>query len=231
MDQGYIQILNPSTNKPIWVRPDTGDSYVVKENKNNRHHGQGITYAKDQVWLDIGAHIGTYAVQVAPQVQWVHAYEPDPGNYAVLVANCQDLPNVTTYNEAVEGPGPDQRPFYVNTKRGTYSHGLYVGGGRQQITVPCKDLGTVIRETGANHVKIDAEGAELKALYGLTDSDWSLLEQLTFEYHFAVFRDWDHVWYEKLLERIASKGFTLLASHKVTKAWAGAVTAVRATQP
>jgi len=69
------------------------DSYVYVhggyESKNIRHMQRLIQQRRCTDFVDVGANIGLYCLPIGrlPQVQAVHAFEPDPRNYAQLLGN------------------------------------------------------------------------------------------------------------------------------------------------
>src|SRR4030042_2427827 len=68
------------------------------------------------VFVDVGAHIGYYTVLASGLVGpggHVHAFEPAPENYAVLLKNVASLINVTSYRMAASLRA-GQADFYLS---------------------------------------------------------------------------------------------------------------------
>jgi len=124
------------------------------------------------VFLDVGAHVGKYALQVAKIVGEkgaVIAVEPMPENYDALVRGVElnGLRNVIPLNIAAWNRECDVKLF-IGDVGGHNSLKYDMGLGH--VEVKAKPLDAVLEELGVNRVdwiKIDVEGAEYEALQGL----------------------------------------------------------------
>ena len=124
------------------------------------------------VFIDVGAHVGKYALRVAKIVGeqgLVIAIEPHPDNYRALIQGIQlnNLKNVIPLNIAAYDKECELKLYIapVATMH-TVTHNL----GRGYIKVRARPLDDVLRDIGIRRVdwvKIDVEGAELKVLRGL----------------------------------------------------------------
>lgn len=128
--------------------------------------------------VDGGAHIGVHAVAAAKRVGaagHVLAFEPDPYNYAALVLNLRRnrCGNVTARRQALaEAPGTAA----LHQSLGTVSTSL---AERDARFGPFREVETVLtsldHELDGMHgplvVKLDLEGAEPRALAGMTTLD------------------------------------------------------------
>lgn len=126
--------------------------------------------------LDIGAHIGYFTRKFA---QWagptgrVFAFEPHPVNYRFLTKNVSRWPNVTPVQTIISdtaGVGT----LHVSGKSGCHSlfETMYVRSGEGAHQVPMTTLDGFWMSAGQPEIgfmKIDIEGAELRALRGATD--------------------------------------------------------------
>ena len=132
----------------------------------------------DMTVVDIGAHVGYYSLLAASRVGptgTVYSFEPEPGNYGLLVHNLDlnGYKNVVTVNKALSSrPGPV--PFFLTSldsgRHSVYSHGLPDGG---RIEVEAATLDEFFQTEGwpsIDLVKIDVEGAELDVLHGMEES-------------------------------------------------------------
>lgn len=200
---------------PIVVKPrpgkEWGDNYVITENLRRRQYFRhGLTAEPQDIWLDAGGHIGTFALSIAEQVSHVWSYEPEPENYAALVDNML-LNNlhekITAYNAALVGNADTERMLYVNTRRNSGSHTLRHVRGRPAIAVRCFNINEELASTHANKLKMDVEGAEAELLPALTQQSLDQLDAIVLEYHNAALRNKDSVQYRTLLDLLA-RNFT-----------------------
>ena len=129
------------------------------------------------VVVDIGAHIGYFSLLAArhagPEGR-VYAFEPAPDNYTILVKNIalNNYRNIIPVQKAVcDVPGITR--LYLH--KDTVAHSLYpttIGRGKKAIEIETTSLDEFFQQEKWPTdilVKIDAEGAELPALKGMTD--------------------------------------------------------------
>ena len=131
----------------------------------------GFLKAKgDEVFIDVGAHIGKYTITVAKILKdgLVLAFEPNPNNYRILLKNVKlnRLKNVIALKLAA-WKSPTVLKLYLSEKGG--NHSLKVPH-EDFVYVYGKPIDEVVNELGLNRidwVKIDVEGAELEVVKGL----------------------------------------------------------------
>jgi FkbM family methyltransferase len=152
VDDESFQIVLPESELWMWdyLRPKEGD-----------------------IFLDVGAHIGKYALQVAKitgENGLVIAVEPMPDNHQALERNIKlnSLQNLLLLKIAAWKEQGKLRLF-VGDKHGrnTVKRNTSLGF----INVEAEALDKVLEELGVNQVdciKIDVEGAEYEVLQGLT---------------------------------------------------------------
>jgi FkbM family methyltransferase len=167
-----------------------------------------VMIAPDQVWVDAGAHVGGFALAIAPRVSHVFAVEPDPENFALLteniVTNC--INNVTAIHAALTCGIRDEVEFFRGRK--SWGHSMYVKRGRKKITVPAARL-LDITPAGQFSVKMDIEGAELDVLQSVHNAGaWGRIDQLVMEYHIAQLRDAGHLTHYKALVTALRREFS-----------------------
>ena len=169
----------------------------------------------DMTVVDIGAHVGYYSLLAASRVGptgTVYSFEPEPGNYGLLVRNLDlnGYKNVVTVNKALSSrPGPV--PFFLTSldsgRHSVYSHGLPDGG---RIEVEAATLDEFFQTEGwpsIDLVKIDVEGAEATVLDGMS----GLLEKspglkMIIEFNPALLQSAGVAPLE-FLQRLSSKGW------------------------
>jgi FkbM family methyltransferase len=130
---------------------------------------------KGDVFVDVGAHIGKYTVQLAKVVGdkgLVVAIEPHPENFQILQENIRlnALKNVIPLNLAAWS-GEGRLRLFIGDRRD--HHSLKRDFGRGSIVVKAAALDNVLsglRLEKIDWIKIDVEGAELEVLKGLQDT-------------------------------------------------------------
>jgi FkbM family methyltransferase len=124
--------------------------------------------------LDLGANIGLTAIYYAnrfPQAV-IHAVEPLPANYELLVENTRPYANVTTHNLAL-GAQDGHMPMRLSARPGNFGGASLYGvdaSPEQTVDVPVRDAAAFCRDIGLDRVdliKIDTEGAEYDILTAL----------------------------------------------------------------
>lgn len=175
----------------------TSDAHVVSHggllwllNRKNRVDRKVICggYEQEQVsylfsrmaegcdcFLDIGANFGLYSVQAAAKnlASAIHAFEPDPRNYAQLQANLY-LNNFTTRIQAhplVLSDSARQVEFEMYPTSSTGQSRVATGAGDAQAvpttTLPARTLDSTLPMQGKRiFMKIDVEGHESEVLKG-----------------------------------------------------------------
>jgi len=142
---------------------------------------QHLTPRKGEVFVDVGAHIGKYALRIAKIVGnegKVIAIEPDPRNFRALMCgiNLNKLTNVIALNVAAWDKECKLTLYLGESNRKLSKGGLYGIGTSsvkrkvgQKCEVLAKQLDDLIKELNINRidwVKLDAEGAEYEILKG-----------------------------------------------------------------
>jgi len=118
--------------------------------------------SKDKTFVEVGAHVGYYAVRMAKLYQKVIAIEPNPQNLECLRKNIElnGVSNITII------------PLACGEKDETLKLGLMEGGSSfwrknvQTIEVPVRRLDELVDQ--GDVVKIDVEGWEEKVIRGAT---------------------------------------------------------------
>ncbi len=136
------------------------ESKLFKENINS-----------GDIIIDIGAHIGYYTLIASTQAGKngkVYAFEPDPRNFELLKKNVSinRCDNVILINKAVTTKGGNIK-LYLN-KQNTGDHRTYDSqDNRESIFIESVSLDDYFKNIKKiNLIKIDIQGAELKALKG-----------------------------------------------------------------
>ena len=138
---------------------------------------------KDDVVVDVGAHVGIFTLKSAKRARLIIAVEPYPPNFKLLLANIRinRMENVIPVNVAL-GSYSGEAELYVSTHSGShtisknrknYLLGAISPTSIKKSKVKLRTLDSIIQELGikrVNFIKIDAEGAELDILKGANNT-------------------------------------------------------------
>lgn len=121
-------------------------------------------------FLDVGAHIGYYALYLSPLVRQVFAFEPDTRNQAALAINAETGGNITVVRKAVaQISGVSKLDVSQNSG---ISHLAAAGavGAIDVDTVTIDDFVKTVPDANVKLIKIDIEGHDLNAIKGGLDT-------------------------------------------------------------
>jgi FkbM family methyltransferase len=139
---------------------------------------RGYRLKRGDTVVDIGAHVGTFAVKAAHAIGnegRVIAIEPEPNNFALLLRNIETngLTNVVAVRKAGWSTKGKSK-LHLASHQGADSlraDTFYRTKDRDKsITVEVDTVDNMLRESGlpqVNFIKMDIEGSELEALKGM----------------------------------------------------------------
>jgi FkbM family methyltransferase len=190
-----IPIKNSNCIVKIQYRPNTTDEKVIPEVlKRNVYERKAFDFfiEPNEVWLDLGANIGTFSLLCLARKAKVIAFEPEPENFILLNQNLKEnfSKDFKTIQEAV-GTVQGNLPLYVcKGDYNKYRHTLVPIRGRTTIHVPVQPILKVLTKYKPACIKMDIEGAEISILESLTPKDFTRakIKKLVFEYSFDVDR-------------------------------------------
>jgi len=140
-----------------------------------RHTGRLFARAirDDSVVIDVGAYVGVFTVDAArraPRGQ-VYSFEPDPATFCLLErnieANCVS-DQVIARQEAIADVG-GFRPLFQHTRNDSRNSLLKSDDTTDGPRVRCASLDALLPQgLHVDVIKIDAEGAELEVLAGMS---------------------------------------------------------------
>ncbi len=179
--------------EPFHTRPDTLDPNIVAEVLVGNEYRLPDRFAADDIVIDVGAHIGSFAVACLLRgAGRVVAFEPVPANHALLSVNLSRFGGRGEARRAAvwRSDGPATELHYqasadpINTGGGT----LFGGADAGTLAVPAVPLDGVVADllapTGRDHIrllKLDCEGSEYPVL--LTATCLGRVAEVCGEYH------------------------------------------------
>lgn len=172
------------------LRPNTDDLKIVKSNLVTRHYVRDfVPITEGSVVIDVGAHIGSFAVMAAGIASKVLAFEPEPGNFQMLKKNVElnNLKNVSIFEMAVSGSSGYQE-IYISDDASTGSHSLYteqaIGSLRRRVeTISLEDIIEKESLRIVDFLKLDCEGAEHEIVENMSSDTASKIMGIAMETH------------------------------------------------
>lgn len=193
-------------NKVFNVRGGKFDRPVVTEVMIKKTYSRHLKFDKDDIWLDVGGHIGTFAIGIADKVKHIYCYEPEEGNFNLLKRNIKEnkIKNISAFKKAVVGDNDKERELFLNESANTGGHSLVKPQQEKDSTqiVRCENINAIIKKYGITKIKMDCEGSEYELIEGM---DLNKIDEMVFEYHFNLLGMGK---YEELLEYL-SKTFRI----------------------
>jgi len=193
------------------VRVNTSDILVVWEIwKAKIYDDARFPIHIDDVIVDIGAHIGGFAIRAAKRAGQVYAYEASSKNYAILNANrhLNNTQNLHVHNKAVSSKIGSMK-FFMPSDNGALGSLLQETGSPMEI-VQTTTLTDIIEENNIrriDYLKIDVEGAEYEILQHCPTETLAKVQRIVMEYHEFDENQWDH---RDLVNLLKSSGFNVV---------------------
>jgi len=196
----------------MYCRPNTIDRDVIREVINRNAYKNLVNKLEpEDIVLDLGGHIGTFANLVALKVKRVICFEPSPENFELLELNTQRFSNVELHNKAVTDKEQDKIEFWFITKpksnnKNTGAGGVYKKRGRSIVMVDNMHIRDVLEQIKPTKIKCDIEGAEYE-IFSETEVP-NTVKAIIFEIHRQGVKDAKQK-YDKLENNLLSQGFTV----------------------
>lgn len=123
------------------------------------------------VFLDIGAHVGTYSLAFAKHCTGVHAFECSPKTFNYLCANIalQDLHERITPHRYALGSENEMVPYYEHSPDGGGNSCYGFGRTSKSVNVEMRTLDSFGLDN-VGFIKMDVEGFEPKVLEGAKET-------------------------------------------------------------
>ena len=171
-----IKIRNKSTDLQALV-----NVLVIQEYKF-----PGFEIKEDDIIIDIGGHIGLFALYVAKKCKKgkIFCYEPVQKNYQLLKDNIKinRISNINYYNLAVSN---DQNKIKIFLSEDDAGHSIIESEKNFELidSISLKKIIDMHCIEKCDFLKIDCEGAEFKILESLPDEYFSRIKKIVMEYH------------------------------------------------
>lgn len=124
---------------------------------------------ENDVFLDIGAHVGYYSLMASKILTKgkVYSFEPYVNTYELLMENVDinQCKNVTTYCMGVSDKNEISKLHIDEANKGNCS--LYHQKDCDNITIETITIDSMFRGKKVDFVKIDTQGAEINVLLGM----------------------------------------------------------------
>jgi len=174
------------------IRTGTGEAQLVEELWHRKVYDPLLPCIKDgSTVIDIGGNIGIFSIKAARYAKNVRvvAYEPVPGNFAVLEKNIA-VNNVGGFVEArplaVAGRPGEIELYYEESNTGQGSFAPHHEPDTKMIKIKCTTLADIFKDERVERcdfLKIDCEGAEEDILYNAPKELFSKITSMTIEWH------------------------------------------------
>ncbi len=168
------------------VRVNTWDKFSVFETWKLNVYGDFNFGSNKPTILDIGAHIGAFAIFAsakAPKGR-IFAYEPNPESFELLKDNIKHnkCSNIKIFNTAVtEKKGSME--FFID--KNSVLGSVYNKNGRK-VVIPTVSLSDILLENrlpAVDLLKMDVEGAEYQILFHTSKETLSQIKRIEMEVH------------------------------------------------
>lgn len=171
-------------------REDTNDlNTILSVVHDDEYKTSKMTYKKGDTFIDIGAHIGSWAKLMQHLVDDANiiCVEPIPENIGILKANTNYTAKILM--KAISGQSNQtvKINYGDNTEGG--KHHKFIGevvgfAGEEYIEVPTISLNDLLKDVDHVRVmKLDCEGAEHEAFEGASVETLKKIDYLIGEYH------------------------------------------------
>jgi FkbM family methyltransferase len=179
-------IMRDSTR--LKIRPVTFDRiYIVSEIWLLHDYDlSGHDIERNDVVIDLGAHIGAFSVYAAKKGAQVTSYEPFPDSYELLqenIVNNRLNRRIKTYQLAVSALRGTQQFFVDPENPGANSTILKT---KTPISVKSITLADVFQDNKIGHcdlLKCDIEGAEYELFYTAPNDIFTQIDKIYLEWH------------------------------------------------
>ncbi|MFA5035675.1 MAG: FkbM family methyltransferase [Candidatus Izemoplasmatales bacterium] len=171
--------------KPFHYREGNyGDLLTMKENLYGKQYG-ALELTMQDVVLDIGGHIGTFAIPTSLKVDQVISIEMAKDNYELLELNTKPYKDIQVYNYACvsQKTAGQQVEYYLGAKNSGATSSHIKRGREGPFKAESIGIEEVLEDIQPTIIKCDVEGAEYDIFDSLKLPD--CVRQIIIEFHFG----------------------------------------------
>ena len=175
---------------------------------------EGCKVEKGDLVVDIGANIGVFTRYASVYgAEKILSFEAEKNNFDYLLKNKPEI--CSAFNLAISDNN-NIEDLYVSKLEGSHTLlGDVVTDERTLQEIQCITLNKIFETHKLDKIdflKMDIEGAELKAFDGITDENLAKIRKISIEYHHNIF-DLDKDVRKKFIERFIRLGFRAYTLH------------------
>jgi FkbM family methyltransferase len=223
----------PATDRPTNLTIATFDGFDIAYRKgtaDERQIGQSFSRdlfftrvpeyrpADDHVVIDVGAHIGTFAILVASKVTSGHVYaieaSADSANLLRINVALNRCTNVSVHRVAIAA---QDGPCTLYHARGNWGHSIVKQRSNVSEVVPGTTLTAFLETHGLERVhfmKLNCEGAEFPILLGTPGRVLQRFDMIVVLYHCDLYPGATP---SELLDHLGASGFACVVRHQTER--------------
>ena len=176
-------------NFKVKIRVDSTDFYVLTNVwLLEEYDSKKLQIRKDDVIIDIGAHVGLFMIYVSQFCTngRIYCYEPIKENYDLLAYNIElnNIKNTIIFQKAVIDK-PSVIRIFLNQDAAAHSVFTESSEYVDVESVSLKDIFDSNKIEKCDLLKLDCEGSEYIILNSLPDSYFEHIKKIVMEYHMA----------------------------------------------
>ncbi len=197
----------------IKTRKGTADKGIILEIFFDKtYNPKGFEIKKDDVVIDIGAHIGIFSLYASTFTKnRIFCFEPIKENFNLLEENIRmnHKNNIKIFNFALCNQ-KEIRIFFNDVNTGGHSN--FIEGKKYQ-KVKCMTLKDIFQRENinvCNFLKIDCEGCEYEILFNTPDSVFEKIKKISMEIH-----DLGDKNPKNMIKFLESKGYKVISKNNM----------------
>jgi len=195
----------------ITYRENTSDEDVIHHSFDNDIFLTGMPEyvpSRDDIVLDVGAHIGTFSLLLANQVKQIFAIEPSLESFEVLNSNIKGnrIQNVKLFQIALSEQTGEAKLYY-DVEHGNWGHSItkeFSEAGEIVKTISLDDFFEKNLIKRCDFIKFNCEGAEFDILLSASEKTLNKIDKMLVLYHADLNTKYS---LQQLLSFIGKNGF------------------------
>ena len=175
----YLKLKSLQGPDPVYQRLDKGllfpEKVIAHDFANTGLYEQNLMdwalglMEPGKIFVDIGAHVGTWSLLFADKASHVHSFECTPRTYNYLCGNIalNDLDDKITAHKTAIGNTNGMTTVYVRSEDGGGNSCLFTDGVPHSIPIATLDSFNL---SNVGMIKIDVEGFERQVFEGMQET-------------------------------------------------------------